>query len=297
MGVATALECLKKSGISMPDAIITGTAYGCLEDTEHFLTKMVENGEELLTPTSFIQSTHNTVGAQIALLLKCHHYNNTFVHRGFSFENAMLDAMMLLREKEAAHVLVGSIDENTDISHRILRRFGLYKKEPKRSINPAQFASNGASAGEGSAFFLITSESLSNNEAELLGMHSFYKPKDDGEIHRNIEVFLKQQGLSINDVDLLVTGDNNDPNDDKAYQSLSETLFKHKAQVKFKQFCGEYPTATSFALWFAAKSIRGGTIPNWAECHNLSPGNKISRVLIYNHQYGLYHSLYLLSAC
>ena len=53
----------------MPDAIITGTGLGCLEDTEKFLTAMVTNKEEFLTPTSFIQSTHNTVSAQIALLL------------------------------------------------------------------------------------------------------------------------------------------------------------------------------------------------------------------------------------
>src|SRR4029079_11207934 len=66
MGVAAGIECLNEAGISVPDAITTGTAYGCLEDTGVFLSKMVEQNEELLTPTSFIQSTHNTVGAQIA---------------------------------------------------------------------------------------------------------------------------------------------------------------------------------------------------------------------------------------
>ena len=87
MGVAAAMECLQEADVKKPDAIITGTAYGCLEDTGLFLAKMVENNEEMLTPTAFIQSTHNTVGAQVALMLSCHHYNNTFVHRGFSFES------------------------------------------------------------------------------------------------------------------------------------------------------------------------------------------------------------------
>ena len=64
-----------------------------------FLTKMVENNEELLTPTAFIQSTHNTIGAQIALMLQCNNYNNAFVHRGFSFESALLDAMLLIERK------------------------------------------------------------------------------------------------------------------------------------------------------------------------------------------------------
>ncbi|HRN48037.1 MAG TPA: beta-ketoacyl synthase chain length factor [Niabella sp.] len=82
MGVAAAMEALKDAELSMPDAIITGTAYGCLADTDAFLSRMVEFNEELLSPTSFIQSTHNTVGAQIALMLHCHHYNNTYVHSG-----------------------------------------------------------------------------------------------------------------------------------------------------------------------------------------------------------------------
>ena len=65
MGVAAAMECLQEAAVKAPDAIVTGTAYGCLEDTNSFLSKMVEFNEELLTPTAFIQSTHNTIGAQI----------------------------------------------------------------------------------------------------------------------------------------------------------------------------------------------------------------------------------------
>src|SRR5436190_24013071 len=48
MGVASAMACLKEGGVDVPDAIITGTAYGCLQDTDTFLSKMVEQNEELL---------------------------------------------------------------------------------------------------------------------------------------------------------------------------------------------------------------------------------------------------------
>ncbi len=95
MGTAAAVKCLQQANIEMPGGIITGTAYGCLQDTEIFLQRMIDYKEELLTPTAFIQSTHNTVGAQIALLLQCHNYNNTFVQSGFSFEDALLDAVIL----------------------------------------------------------------------------------------------------------------------------------------------------------------------------------------------------------
>ena len=113
MGVAAAMKCLQEAAVKVPDAIVTGTAYGCLEDTGIFLSKMVEQREELLAPTAFIQSTHNTVGAQIALMLRCNGYNNVFVHRGFSVESALMDAMLLLAEEEATNVLVGGLDEIT----------------------------------------------------------------------------------------------------------------------------------------------------------------------------------------
>src|SRR6202012_5911409 len=133
------------AGVTQPDAIVTGTAYGCLEDTGLFLTSLIERKEEMLQPGAFIQSTHNTVGAQIALLLQCTRYNNTFVHRGFSFEHALLDGMMLIQEGDSRNVLVGGLDEITDASHAILSRFGLYK--------------HGRINGEGAAFFLLSAAS------------------------------------------------------------------------------------------------------------------------------------------
>src|SRR5882672_1826936 len=75
IGLAAATSCLKDAGQENIDAIVTGTAYGCMEDSETFLRKIVEQDEQMLSPPSFIQSTHNTVGAQIALFLKCHTYN------------------------------------------------------------------------------------------------------------------------------------------------------------------------------------------------------------------------------
>ncbi|MDB5112875.1 MAG: 3-oxoacyl-(acyl carrier protein) synthase, partial [Mucilaginibacter sp.] len=47
MGVAAAQDCLTKANVEMPGAIITGTAYGCLEDTISFLTRIIEMQEEM----------------------------------------------------------------------------------------------------------------------------------------------------------------------------------------------------------------------------------------------------------
>ncbi|MEO8712523.1 MAG: beta-ketoacyl synthase, partial [Parafilimonas sp.] len=49
MGVATALTCLKEAGEENVDAIVTGTAYGCMEDSENFLKNIVIQNEEMLS--------------------------------------------------------------------------------------------------------------------------------------------------------------------------------------------------------------------------------------------------------
>jgi 3-oxoacyl-[acyl-carrier-protein] synthase II len=284
MGAAAALTCLREAGMAMPDAIVTGTAYGCLEDTGLFLTGMIERNEETLQPATFIQSTHNTVGAQIALMLGCTGYNNTFVHGGFSFESALLDAALLLADGEAATVLVGGVDEITETSRALLARFGLFR----RTI-----------AGEGAAFFLLTGQPsggdlvtgrLSGGDlARLDGMDTFYKPNGTGEIKERLMSFLRSKGLEPGEIDLVITGDRGDERrdrdqghqrGDRVYREIRESLFPGTPNLACKESSGEYPTSTSFALELAAQRVKSGA----------------GRVLLYNHYLGIYHSMYLLSA-
>ncbi|MEP7238993.1 MAG: beta-ketoacyl synthase chain length factor [Ferruginibacter sp.] len=296
MGVAAAMECLQEARVKVPDAIVTGTAYGCLEDTNSFLSKMVEFKEELLTPTAFIQSTHNTIGAQIGLLLQCNNYNNAFVHRGFSFESALLDGMMLLKEKDAGNVLVGAIDEITNSSHAILNRLGLYKQGPVSNLDIYKTKTKGTVAGEGAAFFLIANDPSATDYAKLDGLHTFYKPDGFAEIEKQISSFLEKNSVSINDIDLIITGKNGDASSDEVYDGLAETIFHNKELVNYKYLCGEYPTAASFAMWLAANTIKTGKLPATLN-YTISPVKKINRILIYNHSQGIHHSLSLLSAC
>jgi 3-oxoacyl-[acyl-carrier-protein] synthase II len=296
MGVAAAIACLKEANIEIPDAIITGTAYGCLEDTGIFLTKMVEQKEELLTPTAFIQSTHNTVGAQIALMLHCHNYNNSFVHRAFSFESALLDAIMLLNENEASNVLAGAVDEITDISQKISTRFGLYKREHISNRDLLSSNSKGTIAGEGAAFFLLSNQSSQNDYAQLDAIKTFYKPTGMNDVESEVKVFLDEQSTSITNIDLIITGKNGDANEDAVYNYLEQTIFNNKTVVHYKHLCGEYPTATAFALWLAANILKKNSIPLVIEKQGIK-NNDYKKILIYNHYQNTHHSLLLISAC
>jgi len=296
MGVAAAMECLQEANVKVPDAIVTGTAYGCLEDTNSFLSKMVEFNEELLTPTSFIQSTHNTIGAQIGLMLQCNNYNNAFVHRGFSFESALLDGMMLLKENDAGNVLVGAIDEITNTSHTILNRLGLYKQGDISNLDIYKSKTKGTIAGEAATFFLLANEPSATDYAKLDGLHTFYKPDGIPEIERQVNLFFEKQDISINEIDLIITGKNGDAGSDEVYESLSKTVFAGKNSINYKNLCGEYPTAAAFAMWLAAIIVKSGNVPATIEYKD-SNEEKIKKVLVYNHYQGIHHSLSLLSAC
>lgn len=292
MGVAAAKDCLNQSQTEMPGAIITGTAFGCLEDTVTFLTRVIELNEQMLPPTAFIQSTHNTVAAQIALMLKCHNYNNTFVHKGISFESALFDAMMLLGEQEADNVLVGGTEEMVDTSFKVLTRLGLYKRWPVSNLALLATDTNGTIGGEGAVFFLVTDKPSDDNLAELVALKTLYKPEN---IEESIAAFLIENSLKIQDIDLIITGKNGDTRNDRVYRQLDESLFKDSPAANFKHLCGEYPTASAFGLWLAANIVKKGMVPSIVverDTDNQPP----KKVLIYNHYQNKYHSLMLVSA-
>ena len=54
--LVTSTEALKKAGLEQPEAIITGTGLGCVENTELLLGTLCTEGEELLKPTCFMPS-------------------------------------------------------------------------------------------------------------------------------------------------------------------------------------------------------------------------------------------------
>ncbi|RYY23300.1 MAG: beta-ketoacyl synthase [Chitinophagaceae bacterium] len=296
MGVATAASCLRQAGLETPDAIVTGSAYGCLDDTGVFLNRMIEFNEEMLNPTAFIQSTHNTVGAQIALLVKCYGYNNTFAHRGFSFENALLDGILLLKDREVNNVLVGAADEITDISFGILNRFGIYRREAVSNLDLIANPGNGTIAGEGSTFFLLANEASAVDYAVLDAIHTFYKPRQVEDVAKEINLFLEAQSLSIKDISLVITGMNGDIANDLLYLQLNTTIFRETSVLPYKQLCGEYPTSSAFALWYAATELKAGTLEALLPARAAGSSNK-KHVLIYNNYKNIHHSLFLVSSC
>lgn len=280
MGLTTALKCLANSGVATPGPIVTGTGKGSLQDTEKFIKEIEQYKETALNPTPFIQSTYNSVNGLIALQQNGTDYNNTFVHRGFSFENALVDSMMLLQEG-ASHTLTGSFEEMTEEHFYIKSRIGQWRAAPVGNTRLFEQHLPGTISGEGSAFFVLTAAQTPASKAAISGIKLLYKPSEE-----RLSAVLQELGA---DADLVISGDNGDSNYARYYELLGEVL--PKPAIPFKHLCGEYDTAGSFALWLAAALLDTGKIPGeWFPMVKELPG-EFRKVVIYNHFFGEQHTV------
>ncbi|MFH1159912.1 MAG: beta-ketoacyl synthase N-terminal-like domain-containing protein [bacterium] len=280
-------------GVGMPDAIITGTGLGSVEDTERILTGM-NAGEVLMNPTSFIQSTYNTISSQIAITLKCHNYNSTYVHRSFSFESALQDALMQFSEGMASSALVGGIDEMTQNHLVITRRAGHWKLEPVNNLEILQYKTTGALAGEGAAYYLLENKPSSFSYARLLSVETVYRPGNIDKVKDHIQKMLFSNGLSVDQLDAVVLGINGDISYDPIYFQLGESLFSSIPQLWYKHLCGEYFTSTGFALWLVANILKHQGIPPIVKFNTQHP-SRLQNILIYNQYRNINHSFLLLT--
>jgi hypothetical protein len=292
MGSAAALKCLQNSHISVPGAIVTGTGRGSLQDTERFLKDIRQYEERALNPTPFIQSTYNAVNGMIAVQQQCTTYNNTFVHRGFSFENALLDSMMLLQEG-VPHTLTGAFDEISPEYFDIKSRVGHWKKELVGNARLYEQLTPGTIAGEGSAFFTLTGAASPQCYAAIKGLRMLYKPST-ATLTAALQAFLQEQALSVHDIDLVLTGRNGDSNYEHYYTHM-DTCWPQAPQLPFKHLCGEYDTAGAFAVWLGAYMLKTQQVPEqWFPMARRFP-SQLKHILLYNHFFGEQHVMVLLS--
>ena len=294
-GWSAASICLDNAGIEIPDAIITGSGLGCVEDTEKFLFSIYENDEELLPPTPFIQSTHNTIGSQIALMLQCTNYNITHTQKGGSFECALIDSLLLLNDIEYSNVLVGSFDEVTDKQFVLYNRLKYYKTKLTNNLELIKQKTPGTIAGEGNTFFLVSQELTENSYANIEDVYTFFNPIERNDIFENINTFFDKNKLSIQDIDLLITGINGDNESDEIYYEVMNRFFPKTKAAYFKHLCGEYHTATAFGLWMASNILKRKSIPEIVKLNSF-PNKPVNNILIYNHYRTINHSLILLKA-
>ncbi len=285
MGVSAGMQALADARLEKPDAICTATALGCTQDTDRFLRSLIEHKEQTLSPTSFIQSTHNTIGGQIALLLGLKEYNMCYTQRGHSFESALLDSLLLLEEGEAKNVLLGGVDELIEPVFTLQQRMGKYRNSTGEET---------IFGGEGASFFALGTQNQ-NAYAKLVDMQAMYRPLRET-LEDECAEFLHRNGLQPADIDLYISGQNGDAAGDSWYELIANQLLSAAAHGQFKSLCGEYQSAIGFAVWLAAISLRTQAFPDYAKVSN-QPMGQLKHALIYNHYQERNHTFLLLSAC
>lgn len=282
------------AGVETPlDAIITGTGLGCIETTEKFLLAMLNDGEQALPPSHFMQSTHNTIGSLIAQHLKCHGYNNTYTHRGTSFDCALQDAVMQFDLGKISSALVCANDEMTELYFQLFDKIGYWKEQEVTAAMFHQPQTEGSFAGEVSATFLLGKEKTNNTLCRLDGQVLMYEP-GEARVREAIEQLLRRGGIGWSDVDAVVCGYNAAKSNDEVYDRMASSLFPDATQIYYKHLFGESFAASAMGYYVAAICLKQGEIPAhliFKKGQSLAP----KHILVYNHFQNKDHSVALLS--
>lgn len=295
MGTVASTIALQEAGIGKVDSIMVGTGLGCIGDSIKFVSDLIDNAEQYLTPTRFIQSSHNTVSGQIALAIGCTGHNFTYVHSSVSFESCLLDAILQLKNDEASNILVGGVDEVVDHhvnSHKLIDHI---KKKPVATFDLLQSKTKGCVMSEGANFFVLSTQNKPSSYAELVSVQIYNTLKLE-RLPSIISTFLEESGSSPNAIDLIILGHNGDVDFDSYYDAMAVGLFKDTPQAYYKHLSGEFDTATGFALWMGAKILKEQTVPKAVMLNDLAVSAP-KTVLLYNQYRGENHSLTLLRKC
>jgi len=289
LGVGTALPLLKNNS-AVINGIIMGTANGGMEDCIKFLNQVIDYDEGLLTPTNFVQSTTNAIAAQIGLLSANKAYNTTHVHRGLAFENALLDADMLLNENTTANYLVGGADEISTYNYNIEYLGGWYKKEQLAAKDLYAAGTIASIAGEGAAMFFVNADKT-NAAVAITGIHVLHTA-DEERVVDQLKLFVDRHLPAGEKIDLLLSGENGDIRLLNYYHACEAVLNGQAVVARFKHMMGEYPTASAAALWLACYVLKEQLLPLHMLKYN-TVQTAYNRVLIYNTYKGLQHSFIL----
>lgn len=254
MGIGAGLPLIKQNPAI--DGVIIGTANGGLEDCIRFLNQIVDYEEGVLTPTNFVQSTPNSVAGQLALMGDKMGYNCTHTNGSLAFDNALLDAKMVLESSDQPlELLVGAVEEISDYNYNIDKLNNLFKTEVPSNKELVNSSTIGTLCGEGATMFVVSNQS-DGAIARVADQFQICFPEKE-ELHDLLLQFLDRNKMTPEDIDLLLFGNSGDVRFDHWYNDLQKNLFPTQKINTFKQFSGDYRTANAFGCYLAVKLLQG----------------------------------------
>ncbi len=272
LGVGAALPLIPQQRI---DGILIGSGNGGMEESVKFLRQIVDYAEGVLAPGHFVQSIPNAIASQIGLSSHNRGYNSTYVHRGLGFEHALIDVGMLVREHAGSRYLVGGVDELSGYHYQIELADGWYKRSVQPGVSLYDYDSPGSIAGEGAALFLVSGELGPAPTAGALGVDPLptdalaavrgvetFHSTDAYVVASRLQAFLERHLPADARLELLLSGENGDNRALSFYTACEAVLDPAVPVARYKHLCGEYPTASAFAVWLVLQLEPGQTLPS-----------------------------------
>ena len=202
--------------------------------------------------------------------------------------------MMQLNAENSRTYLVGGYDERDDPQYKIHSRLDYYKKELVNSIQLFENKTVGTLQGEASSFFSISGKAGGNAWCQLSDVKMIFLPESAEALLSSLQDFLSSNNVSVQDIDILVSGVSGDVNNDKIIEQITQTDFSNIPEVRFKHLCGEYCTASSFGLWLGSSILKKQEIPAIVKFNKAKEKLPVKTVLVLNQYMGRNYSFILL---
>jgi 3-oxoacyl-[acyl-carrier-protein] synthase II len=285
LAVAASIEAVLDSGLEISDdnrtrtGAVFGTAFGSTHQTDSFFVSLLENGPQGAEPILFPDTVPNAPASHVAIYHQLQGPNSTFCQNHLSGESAVAFAISLLELGRADTLLVGGVDELSDILLHSLDAVGALKSIP--SAGPYQshriVPGKGFIPGEGATCLVLERDDTRGRDRKqayglapaifLTGAQTqqgHYETAGDG-IAVAIKGALEQAELRADDIDIIGLAANGvDELEDAEARALEKVFglgWYKVPRIPLRYFVGDFGSAGILSAATILMALIEGIVP------------------------------------
>lgn len=254
--------------------VAIGTAFGPVQTSLEYMEEYVSKGPSLAPPQLFAESVANAPGSHIAIEHGFEGFNITFTQRESSALVALTYAAAQIVKESAAAVLVGGVDEVSELTFHVLDRVGALARatsEHDEAMRPFDMRRNGFSMGEGGAAIILEREASTKCYGYVRG-YAVGRDRtasisdwgtDDAVVAEVMQRALDDAEISTRDVSVIVASANGSVAGDRLEYRAIQRLFGDTPPrvVAPKGYFGEYAAGGALQLIAAILALHDGVVP------------------------------------
>lgn len=285
LAVAASIEAINDSGLEISDlnrqriGVVFGTAFGSTEQTDAFFVSLLEHGPQAAEPILFPDTVPNAPASHVAMYHGIQGPNSTFCQNHLSGECALAYGIALLEQDKADVVLVGGVDELSNILFHSLDSVRALKPFKEReTLQPSQFPTGrGFIVGEGvTCLVLERAEFAERTEKKSYGtilsqtltsgvVAQAHYERDGRAMAQGMRAALKEARIAVEEIDIIGLAANGVDELERAETKALEEVFGYKwheiPRLPVRYFVGEFGSAGLLNVATILLSLAEGTIP------------------------------------